>query len=74
MWRLYAYGAAAATVLVIAYGVWIGGIHHERSRSEAATATARIETILNTKGARDAAKNLDDDSLLNALGRWLLHE
>jgi hypothetical protein len=72
MLGMYLKAGAGVAVVALAYGLWIGGVHYERNRAATATAQARIETILNTKGARDAAANLDDDSLIDTLGRWLL--
>lgn len=72
MTRLYLAGAALLAVAAIAFGLWQAGGRAERARSDAATSKARIETIQTTKGARDAAQRLDDDGLVDALGRWLL--
>lgn len=72
MTRLYLAGAGLLAVAALAFGLWQAGAQSQRARIDAATSKARIETITETKGARDAAENLDDDSLIDALGRWLL--
>lgn len=69
---LYIKAAAAIAAIVALAGLFIGGMHYERNRADAATAKARVEEILKTEGLRDDAANLDDDGLLDTLGRWLL--
>lgn len=72
MIRLYLAAAALLAIAVVAFGLWWGGVQNERSRLEADTNKTRIETMKQNKGDRDAAQNLDDDSLIDTLGRWIL--
>ena len=72
MSRLYIAAAAVLAVAAAAVALWQAGARGERGRLEAAAGAARLETIGQTKGARHAAESLDDDGLVDALGRWLL--
>ena len=72
MTGLYIKAAVALAAVVALCGLFIGGMHYERSRADAATAKARVDEILKTEGLRDDAANLDDDGLVNTLGRWIL--
>ena len=64
--------SGAVAVLALLGAVWWHGRETARDEAAARAANDRIETIKTTKGARDAAETLDDDSLVDALGRWLL--
>jgi len=47
-------------------------IQSERARAEAERARTTIEALKQNKEDMQDAQNLDDDSLIDALGRWLL--
>ena len=72
MIRIYLVAAVLLTLAALAAGLWQAGARAERVQNTAATAKLRIEMMEQTRGARDAAENLDDDGLVDALGRWLL--
>lgn len=64
-----------AAAIALAAGVWY--IRHdaamsERARIEAEQAQTTIEALRQSQKDREDAKDLDDDGLINALGRWLL--
>lgn len=72
MIRIYIIAAAA---IALAAGIWY--IRHdaamsERARIEAERAQTTIEALRQSQKDREDAKDLDDDGLINALGRWLL--
>lgn len=65
----------AAAAIALAASVWY--IRHdaamsERARIEAERAETTIEALRQSQKDREDAKDLDDDGLINALGRWLL--
>ena len=72
MIRIYLVAAGLLALAALAVGLWQAGARAERTQSAAATAKVRIEMMEQTRGARNAAENLDDDGLVDALGRWLL--
>ena len=64
--------SGAVAVLALLGAVWWHGGKAERDAAAARAANDRVEHITDTKEKRDAAESLDDDSLVDALGRWLL--
>jgi mannose/fructose-specific phosphotransferase system component IIA len=70
--RLYIIAGCAAAL--VAGVLWLrhDAVQSERARQEAERAKVTIEALKQNKEDREDAQNLDDDGLLNALGRWLL--
>jgi hypothetical protein len=74
MGKIYIAAGGGLAIVALIYSVFLAGAYQERARADAATNEARIEAIQQTKGARNDAANLDDDGLIDSLGRWLLPE
>jgi hypothetical protein len=64
--------SGAVAVLALIGAVWWHGGKSARDEAAARAANDRLQHITDTRDKRDAAENLDDDGLINALGRWLL--
>ena len=65
----------AALVAILALGLWwvrYDAASDREAELRAAADAARIRHIEDAKGKRDDAENLDDDSLLDALSRWIV--
>ena len=66
---------AAAAIAALAGGIW--WLRHDAARQREAELTAatyqdRILRMREAQERRDAANRLDDDGLLDALGRWIV--
>jgi hypothetical protein len=70
--RLYIIAACAAALIAGILWVRHDAIQSERARAEAERARTTIEALKQNKEDVQDAQNLDDDSLIDALGRWLL--
>jgi hypothetical protein len=71
-WRIY-----AAAALVAAGVAGVAWLRHDAAQQREADLRAetyqdRIIRLQEAKERRNAAQNLDDDGLFNALGRWVL--
>jgi hypothetical protein len=72
MIRLYIIAAVAAGGLIGLAWLQYTAIQSERARAEAERARTTIEALKQNKEDVQDAQNLDDDGLIDALGRWLL--
>lgn len=72
MTRAYAYLGAIVAIAAIVGAIYWHGVTTERERQAARAANDRLEHISDAKGKKDAAESLDDNGLIDALGRWLL--
>ena len=72
MIRIYLIGGIAAVLCLSAIWLWNAAVQGERDRVDAAVAHERLKNIGEAKGKRDEATRLDDDGLLDALGRWFV--
>ena len=64
----------ATLVAFLGAGLWwvrYDAVRDDRDAREAAEAMRRLEDVAATNERRDDAKKLDDDGLLDALGRWM---
>lgn len=72
MTRIYITIACASALAAGAWYIRYYAAQSERARIEADRAQTTIEAMKQNQRDREDAKNLDDDGLFDALGRWLL--
>lgn len=72
MTRIYIAAACAALAIGAVAWAYRAGVTGERARLEAERAQTTIEALKQSQKDRTDAQNLDDDGLIDALGRWLL--
>ena len=66
---------ALAVAALVGFAVWwlrYDAVATERAKQEAEALRDRLGHITENREDRDNAKNLDDDGLFNALGRWFM--
>ena len=71
MARLYIPIAAAALIAGAVLWLRYDAASDAAAKLRADSDRARLDTITETKGARDDAAKTDIDSLLDALGQWM---